>query len=86
MYTPPVNATFYSWKAEPYIRGTSSILTSCLITLTLCVWTAVHLNIPKYRKASQATWRKVVWLFTAMLAPELVCFLSFVSSKASSQI
>lgn len=37
-----------------------------------CVWTAVHLNIPKYQKASEATWRKVLWLVTALLAPELV--------------
>jgi hypothetical protein len=70
MYIPPSNVTYYSWKAEPYARGTSSILTSCFITLTLCVSTAVHLNIPKYNKSADGTWRKVAWLFTAVLAPE----------------
>ncbi|KAL1798316.1 hypothetical protein ACET3X_002353 [Alternaria dauci] len=86
MYTPPANATFFSWKAEPYVRGTSSILTSCLITLTLCVWTAVHLNIPKYQKASQATWRKVAWLITAMLAPELVALAAFCQYREATAL
>ena len=32
---------------EPTGRGTISLLLSCLLTLSLCVWSAVHLNIPK---------------------------------------
>ncbi|KAF1845007.1 uncharacterized protein K460DRAFT_416340 [Cucurbitaria berberidis CBS 394.84] len=76
MNAAPSNTTIYGWKAEPYVRGTSSILTSCLITLTLCVWTAVHLNIPKYQRTAEATRRKVLWLVTALLAPELVALVA----------
>ncbi|KAF8417484.1 hypothetical protein EV426DRAFT_578114 [Tirmania nivea] len=33
------------WKAEPKGRGTLGILINCLITLFLCVWTTIHVNI-----------------------------------------
>ncbi|RSL50952.1 hypothetical protein CEP53_008616 [Fusarium sp. AF-6] len=44
------NAT---WEPEPTQRGTFSILSTCLVTLSLCVWTAVHLNIPSREERSQ---------------------------------
>ena len=34
------------WRPEPTFRGTFGILSTCLITLGLCVWSAIHLNIP----------------------------------------
>lgn len=34
-----------SWQQEPRTRGTFRLLISCVITLSLCVWTAIHLNI-----------------------------------------
>jgi len=33
------------WHAESNVRGTFSILSSCIATLTLCVWSAIHINI-----------------------------------------
>ncbi|RSL75214.1 hypothetical protein CEP51_011075 [Fusarium floridanum] len=42
-----------TWEPEPTQRGTFSILSTCLITLSLCVWTAVHLNIPPREERSQ---------------------------------
>ncbi|RMJ04895.1 hypothetical protein CDV36_014430 [Fusarium kuroshium] len=42
-----------TWEPEPTQRGTFSILSTCLITLSLCVWTAVHLNIPSREERSQ---------------------------------
>src|ERR1700712_543806 len=33
------------WHAESNQRGTFSILSSCLATLALCVWSAIHINI-----------------------------------------
>lgn len=35
------------WQDEPSKRGTGSILSTCLITTSLCIWTAVHLNVPR---------------------------------------
>ena len=79
----PTNRTIV-WYPEPRVRGSFSILSSCIVTLGLCIWTSVHLNIPthnskpKRRKydprgwISKQQWRKVKWLVLGMLAPEMV--------------
>lgn len=41
----PANGTS-PWRPEPTFRGTFGILSTCLLTLGLCVWSAIHLNIP----------------------------------------
>lgn len=61
------------WHPEPTFRGTYNILSTCLITLGLCVWTALHLNIPENGKASKQFLRKASWLLIGLFAPELVC-------------
>src|SRR6266536_1944042 len=33
------------WKAGPHDRGTLGLVFSCVITLFLCVWTTIHVNI-----------------------------------------
>jgi hypothetical protein len=35
-----------TWQPGPEGRGTLSILWSCVLTMILCVWTALHLNVP----------------------------------------
>lgn len=40
--------------------------------MVLCVWTAVHLNVPEHGKLEAQFWRKVGWMFIALLAPEAV--------------
>jgi len=73
----PFNHTA-KWHPEPTFRGTFSILSSCLITMALCVWTAVHLNIPAHREKAAIGFitpqfiRKIKWLFIGLLAPEFV--------------
>ena len=37
------------WTPEPAGRGTYGLVSSCLVTMVFCVWTAVHLNIPEHR-------------------------------------
>jgi len=66
-----------TWRPEPTYRGTYSILSSCLITMTLCIWTAVHLNLPEHGKATRQTWRKLWWLTIGLFAPELVAWTAF---------
>ena len=39
------------WVPDPDNRGTWSLLYSCVFTLVLCVWTAIHLNIPSYHES-----------------------------------
>ena len=61
-----------AWRPEPLHRGTYSILSTCTITLALCVWTAIHLNIPAHRGYWSQVLRKVGWMILGFLAPELV--------------
>jgi hypothetical protein len=52
-----------SWHSEPNGRGTWGLLNSCVITMAICVWSAVHLNVPG--SPPEDTWRplspKIWW-------------------------
>ncbi|KAI5776243.1 hypothetical protein EDC01DRAFT_593838, partial [Geopyxis carbonaria] len=59
-------------------RGTVSLLFSCIVTLVLCVWTALHLNVEplefsrsKIAGASRVI-GKIIWGFAALIVPEVV--------------
>jgi hypothetical protein len=60
------------WHPEPNFRGTFSILSSCWITLILCLWSAVHLNIPAYGEHGKQKWKKLGFVLVGIIAPELV--------------
>ena len=60
------------WVSGPDNRGTWSLLCSCVLTLVLCVWTAIHLNVPSYNESQLSQWlRKLKWVLLAIMAPEL---------------
>lgn len=60
---------------DPKGRGTLSLVLSCLLTLLLCVWQALHLNVPAHR---QTPWQRCLqnlrWIITGIYAPEFVVF------------
>lgn len=59
------------WVPDPDNRGTWSLLYSCVFTLVLCVWTAIHLNVPSYHESHISQWlRKLKWVLLAIIAPE----------------
>lgn len=82
------NATQTSafWHPVPTYRGTYNILSACLVTIGLCVWSALHLNVPGYGKASTQWWRKVKWLFVGLFAPELVAWTAFRQHRAACKL
>lgn len=47
------------WKAGPAQRGTFGILSNCILTLGLRIWTSLHLNIPEHNTASVQFMRKL---------------------------
>lgn len=75
-----------AWHPEPRERGTFSILSSCLTTLVLCVWTAVHLNIPETGKEHLQKYRRAGWLVLGLLAPELVAWNAWEQYRKASRI
>lgn len=61
-----------SWQPEPTTRGTFSVLSICLITISLCVWTAIHLNVPEHEKGVKQVLKKAKWMLVGLVAPELI--------------
>ncbi|MCJ1264560.1 hypothetical protein MMC22_004433 [Lobaria immixta] len=73
----------WHWQDGPNTRGTWDIISSCVITLCLCLWTALHLNIPEHHGTITQRWRKVGWLFIGLLAPEMVVFTALEQRRAA---
>ena len=77
----PVNLTTLhtvisdGWVSNPDIRGTWNILSNCIFTLSLCVFTAIHLNVGPPGETELQFWlRKCKWAVVATFAPELVLY------------
>ncbi|KAH6712711.1 hypothetical protein BKA61DRAFT_485169 [Leptodontidium sp. MPI-SDFR-AT-0119] len=63
------------WQPEPALRGTFTIITTCAITLLLCVYSSVHLNLPAINQRRTLVWlRRTAWILGALLAPEYIIF------------
>jgi hypothetical protein len=62
------------WQPEPTTRGTFGVPSSCLITMSLCIWTTVHLNVPEHNGEFRQLLRKGKWLLIRLVAPEMVLF------------
>src|SRR5271156_222780 len=57
---------------DPSGRRTIGLVTSCLTTLALCVWTAIHMNIsPTKTSSSKRFWVKLSWASLSIIAPEI---------------
>jgi hypothetical protein len=65
------------WHPEPSQRGSYSIISECVITLALCVWAAVHLNIPERGKKAAQSRRKLLWLAAGVFVPELLVWVAW---------
>ena len=78
---PPVN-----WEPDASTRGTADILSTCLITLGLCLWSALHLSIPQHGKSSQQKWYKCGWLVLGLFAPELVAYTAWAQLRAARKL
>lgn len=68
-----INSTLVGFVSEPDGRGTLSLVFSCLFTLFICVWSAVHLNLPSIDESpSEYSYRYLKWSILGIFGPELV--------------
>ncbi|MCJ1324309.1 hypothetical protein MMC10_000971 [Thelotrema lepadinum] len=68
-----LESTVVGWIPEPEGRGTFSIFSSCVLTLSLCVYTAIHLNVPGINESRAVRFfRTARWVVLGIFAPELV--------------
>jgi hypothetical protein len=68
-------------------RDTISLLISCFATLGLCVYSAVHLNVP--RKAERNYWtlfRELQWCILGLFAPELILYTAWRQLASARQL
>lgn len=73
--TPHPTPDLVGFVGDPNGRGTISLVISCLLTLLLCVWSALHLNVPRQEEPLLAHfWVNIRWIITGVYAPELVVF------------
>ncbi|QDS72988.1 hypothetical protein FKW77_008877 [Venturia effusa] len=70
------------WVSTPNVRGTADIVFTCLATISLCVYTALHLNVPKQGStAVDELLRKAKWVAVGIFAPEVVVYSAFVQLR-----
>ncbi|KAF8536719.1 hypothetical protein BDD12DRAFT_276022 [Trichophaea hybrida] len=56
---------------EPRYRGTWGILYSCTLTLVLCVYNSLHLNVSAEDESQFSRYlRRIKWALTALVVPE----------------
>ena len=61
----------HGWQPEPDGRGTWSILWSCLATIILCTWSALHQPVPTRHGKWRLSTRKLGRTLLAIMAPEI---------------
>ncbi|KAI6373050.1 hypothetical protein MCOR25_003580 [Pyricularia grisea] len=63
---------------DPKGRGTPSLLVSCILTLIVCVWSALHLNVPpRTQSTSKSILHNAQWIIAGIYTPELVVFVAW---------
>jgi len=80
LFEPTSPHTDPRWIPNDSIRTTYDFLTTSIITLFVCTWTALHGNIPMSTERKNSTslfFDKLAYAVTAMLAPELVLYGAF---------
>lgn len=66
------------WVADPDGRGTFTILSSCVLTLSLCVYAAIHLNVRPCGQTELQSWIETAkWVVLGVLGPELLVFVAW---------
>lgn len=60
------------WTEGPNSRGSFDILWSCLSTLGLCVWTAVHPNLQLKYDYNRAVISRIGMMCLAVVLPEVL--------------
>ena len=66
------------WQSDPNGRGTFTLVSSCIFTLTICVYSAMHLNVPPRKESAIQFWlRNIKWGLLGIFGPELVVFIAW---------
>ena len=68
-------------------RDTISLLVSCFATLGLCVYSAVHLNVPRKGDSNlRVLLREFKWCVIGLFAPELILYTAWRQLASARQL
>ncbi len=68
---PEESVTVQGWTGTPDRRGTLDIIWSCVLTISLCTWSVLCLNVPpKGEPYHQTLRRKIMWAILSVAGPE----------------
>ncbi|KAH7459869.1 hypothetical protein FOMA001_g19865 [Fusarium oxysporum f. sp. matthiolae] len=70
-----------AWVSSPHVRGSMDILQSCILTLVACIYTALHLDVPKKTTWHYLLLEKVKWVTITLFAPEISVYMAAVQLK-----
>src|ERR1700722_14460640 len=74
------------WVPQPNGRGTIHILQSSLLTISLCGWSVLFLNVPPARKAHFGFFaHKLRWMLIAIFFPEMMTGVAAEQWRSASQ-
>lgn len=75
-------------EPEPLRRGTSSLMCTCALTNFMCVWQAVHLNVPGPGKCGkyQQYGRRAALLVLGLIAPEVVAYVAWQQRRSANKL
>ncbi|KZV81680.1 hypothetical protein EXIGLDRAFT_844409 [Exidia glandulosa HHB12029] len=75
------------WANSPGGRGTLNIFWLCISTLGLCVWNAVHPDIPRPKTPGWRVFGKRVWmLFVGLFMPEMLVLVALGQLRMAWQL
>lgn len=64
---PRDSSSLVGFVGDPDQRGTYTLVISCLLTLILCVWSALHLNVPHpHDTIWYRFWVNTRWILTGV--------------------
>jgi hypothetical protein len=71
------NATTTGWNPEPEGRGTIGLVWSCLATIFICVWSAIHQDLPGEDESNFKRMRRQArYAGVGLFAPEWLAFVA----------
>ncbi|KAK4456921.1 hypothetical protein QBC42DRAFT_213875, partial [Cladorrhinum samala] len=79
VFGAPYSDETISWKDEQTARGTFSILTTCVITLALCIGASLCVSLPSKtisRSESRRIEYRIKWLALSIFTPEYLVFVA----------
>ncbi|KAK7972258.1 hypothetical protein PG988_006392 [Apiospora saccharicola] len=70
-----------SWAPNPHYRGTLQLLFSSILTISLCIYSSLHLNVPPAeRSRKRHVLEKLLWASVGIFATEFVVFMALIQT------